>query len=551
MKVFKKIITIVLTLAILGGIGYGAYYLYQKKQSESATPTVAYTEAQVIAGDLVQSVSGTGSVSISSKKNVKLDFDVTLSDILVQEGQTVKEGELLAKVDTVALSSVISTLATELADCNSTIYSLASNYETTDTIKAGVSGRIKSITIQAGDMLQDSMAKNLCISAISLDGLMSIKIDAGDSKVGDSVSLMDGEKSYTGKVLSIDSGVATITFPDYSTLPGANISVVSNGIILGTAQAEIHMPYYLTSTIEGYVSKVYVKVNQTVSSSSYVAYITNIPPSAEYTSAVADRDVAQAKLKAAQEVKDNGGILAPADGIASTIDYESGAALAAGTSLTTLYVGSAKQMVVSIDELDITSVSLGQSAEIAMDAITDKTYSATVSYISQLGTSSSGVTNYSVTLSIDADEQLKIGMNGTATITTGGVSGAALVPIAAIYTDRNGDFVYLYSAEPTTDGTPGVKTYITTGLSNDSYTEVRSGLSIGDVVMISRTASSSTSSSSRTTTSITGLTGTGTGTGTMPSGGTMPSDFGGTGGSGRGTGTGTGTGTGGYNKNGN
>ncbi|MDD2649358.1 MAG: efflux RND transporter periplasmic adaptor subunit [Eubacteriales bacterium] len=545
MKVFKKIVSIVLTLAILGAAGYGAYYLYRKNQDEKATPTVSYTAASVTSGSLVQSVSGTGSVSIAAKKNVKLDFDVTLSDILVQEGQTVTEGEILAKVDTVALNTTIATLASELATCNSTIYSLASDYETTETIKAGVSGRVKSLTIEKGDMLQKAMADNLYIAAISLDGLMSVQIEAGNAAVGNAVTIMDGEKSYAGKVLSIDDGVATITFPDYTTLPGANVNVIVGGVILGSAEAQIHMPYYLTSTIEGYVSKVYAVVNRTISSSGNFAYITNIPPSAEYTSATADRDAAQAKLKAAQEIKDKGGIVAPASGIASTIDFESGDALAAGTALTTLYVGASKQMVVSIDELDITGVSLGQSAEISMDAITGKTYSASVSYISQLGTSTSGVTNYSVTLAIDADEQLKIGMNGTATIITGGVSDAALVPIAAIYTDKNGDFVYLQSQETTEDGLPGIKTYIKTGLSNESYAQVLSGLNIGDSVMISRTAASaaSTSSSARGVTSIIGGdTGAPQGAG-MPAGGTIPSGgAGGTRNYGSGSGSGSGSG---------
>ena len=51
-----------------------------------------------------------------------------------------------------------------------------------------------------------------------------------------------------------------------------------------------------------------------------------------------------------------------------------------------LYVGDEKEMVVSVDELDITSVEVGQNVELAMDAITDHTYAGTVSKISQIGT---------------------------------------------------------------------------------------------------------------------------------------------------------------------
>ena len=167
---------------------------------------------------------------------------------------------------------------------------------------------------------------------------------------------------------------------------------------------------------------------------------------------------------------------------------------AADTLLGSLYVGDEKEMVVSVDELDITSVEVGQNVELAMDAITDHTYAGTVSKISQIGTATSGVTVYDVTLTIEGDDQLKLGMNGTATILVEERENVLLVPIAALNTSRGESYVWLQSASAA-DGEPGVRTPVETGLSDENYAEVLSGLSEGDVVLITREASTSTTDS--------------------------------------------------------
>ena len=157
-------------------------------------------------------------------------------------------------------------------------------------------------------------------------------------------------------------------------------------------------------------------------------------------------------------------------------------------------MGDEKELVVSVDELDITSVEVGQNVELAMDAITDHTYAGTVSKISQIGTATSGVTVYDVTLTIEGDDQLKLGMNGTATILVEERENALLVPIAALNTSRGESYVWLQSAS-VADGEPGVRTPVETGLSDENYAEVLSGLSEGDVVLITREASTSTTDS--------------------------------------------------------
>ena len=172
--------------------------------------------------------------------------------------------------------------------------------------------------------------------------------------------------------------------------------------------------------------------------------------------------------------------------------------------------------------------------ELAMDAITDHTYAGTVSKISQIGTATSGVTVYDVTLTIEGDDQLKLGMNGTATILVEERENVLLVPIAALNTSRGESYVWLKS-DSAADGEPGVRTTVETGLSDENYAQVLSGLDEGDVVLITREASSSSTDSRDGGFDFGSMS---FDMGSMPSGGDMPSGGfpGGGGGSGNGGG---------------
>ena len=177
---------------------------------------------------------------------------------------------------------------------------------------------------------------------------------------------------------------------------------------------------------------------------------------------------------------------------------------------------------------------VGQNADIAMDALTDKTYSAVVSKVSQIGTPNGGVTVYNVTLTIDGDENLKFGMNGTATIRIEEVNDVLLVPLTALNTSRGESYVWLQSDDASSDE-PGVRTTVETGLSDENYAQVLSGLDEGDVVLITREASSSSTDSRDGGFDFGSMS---FDMGSMPSGGDIPSGGfpGGGGGSGNGGG---------------
>jgi HlyD family secretion protein len=140
---------------------------------------------------------------------------------------------------------------------------------------------------------------------------------------------------------------------------------------------------------------------------------------------------------------------------------------------------STSQMVIPVDELDITQVKIGQKANVMADALPGRTFIAEVTKVASEGTVKDGVANYDVTLTLKGAQDLKSSMTAAATIVIDKRENVLLVPSEAIRTTGGRRSVVLLR-----DGA-SVQTDIKVGLANDMYTEIVSGLNEGDKVAIS------------------------------------------------------------------
>jgi multidrug efflux pump subunit AcrA (membrane-fusion protein) len=184
-----------------------------------------------------------------------------------------------------------------------------------------------------------------------------------------------------------------------------------------------------------------------------------------------------------------------------------------GSSITVSDMGSL-EVEVSVSEADIPSVAVDQTATVTFDALDDTEFVGTVKSISPNGTSSSGVVNFTVTLELDhQDGRLRPDMTATADIATQVAENVLTVPVAAVKSDNGSKYVVVMN------GTQQVNTPVTVGVSDDSYTEIKSGVSEGAVVVTGSTTSTSSSSSSSSDTRGGGfMMGGPTGGGTPPAG---------------------------------
>lgn len=156
----------------------------------------------------------------------------------------------------------------------------------------------------------------------------------------------------------------------------------------------------------------------------------------------------------------------------------------------TLSPDETMNLSISVDELDILSIAEGQSADITFDALENQNFTGTVTSISGTASVNGGVAKYTVEIEMEKDDNMRIGMNASATIKVEDAEDILLIPSAALQERGDSTFVYTGQSE---DGTLTDEVEVETGLSDGSNVEITSGLSEGDTVYYTRTISDSQS----------------------------------------------------------
>ena len=536
----RKIITwVVAGVLVLGVAGAGYAYSQGMFGSAEASSTTSYSVVKLTTGDLEKSVTGTGTLSSGTTVNETSPVDVALETVDVTSGQSVKAGDTLATVDTDSIDDLVSSLQDQIDEIDTNIAKLTASSASVSTLTTSVSGRVKAIYAAEGDTVDTVVSANGGLLLLSTDSKMKVEFTISDATlvaIGDKVKVKVGSSFYSGLVEALDAAAktCTVTLSDSSVALDAVATVsTTDGDSLGSGKLAINRPYLVTSS-GGSISTIYVDVNDKVSQRTKLMYVVGVPLGSTYDSYASSRTTLQKQLDTAKALQETGKITATADGVVNTVTAAAGQSVKAGDTLATVLTTGADTLTVSVDELDISSVEVGQTAKVAVDAFTDETFTGKVTAVSNIGTTNSSVTTYKVTIQMDDASKLKLGMNATATIVVQKSEGALLLPLTALNTSQGESYVWLYTGTLPTDTTqdPGTRTVVKTGMSNASYVEITEGLSADDQVVVVRTRSSSSSSSSRNGNS--GFSGFGgeMGGGGM-GGGTPPQGGGGMGGGGR------------------
>ena len=204
--------------------------------------------------------------------------------------------------------------------------------------------------------------------------------------------------------------------------------------------------------------------------------------SAKYDSWVQQRQEKEEHLLTLMRLYEDGALLAPCDGSVSAINYDENTDYSGEDSFTVVTMSPDKQMEVSIsvDETNILSLEVGQTATLTVSSIGSDSYTGTVTEISKTAASSSGVTRYSAVITLDKAEDMLPGMTARAVVNIKGVDNALIIPVDALHQTSTRSFVYTsYDAET---GSYGGMREVTAGISNSEYVEILSGLSEGETV---------------------------------------------------------------------
>ena len=507
---WKKFAVAGVALVVAAGVGW---QMLSPGQSSAASAT-SYTTAEVTRMDVSSSITGSGTLEAADSYSVTTLIEGSILTADFEEGDEVEEGTILYTIDSSDASNSLEQAEISLNQAQRSYNNQLESQEDL-TITAPVAGQVYSIDVEVGD----DVTAGETVATIRDSQTMSLEVsfpadDASSFYVGQSatVTLDSTFETLTGTISKISGTdtvltgnviVRTVTI-DVSN-PGGLSTEQTASAAVGTATSTASGTFTykeeetVTAQVSGEVSSIRVSEGDQVSSGQTLIVLTSDDLDDSLQSASESLRNAEISLENQYENLDDYTITSPIKGTIVDKNYNAGETTEANQVLCTIYDLSYLTMTLSVDELDIASIEVGQSVSIVADAVEDTTYTGTVTKVSVAGTSSGSATTYPVTIRIDETDGLLPGMSVDATIELASAEDVLAIPSAAL---NRGDTVLVTADSPsaangplvestTEDGEDYYSVEVTTGVSGDDYIEIVSGLQEGDTVAYIPTSSSS------------------------------------------------------------
>lgn len=472
----KRFLIFLVVALILGAAGWFAYQRFVvQPQAQAQQPS--YETSAVNRGNILSTVSATGSIEPKAEVSLLFRSAGTVQNVLVAVGEAVKQGQLLAELDTTDLtlalaqakvSQDISAAQLKKLEAPPDPMDVAAAQAAVEVAQAGISSAEAAlVSAQAGyqDLL---VGPNTTQQTINNSQLRQAEI-----------ALNQAQQAYNKIKDQPDAGM----FPQ-----AAELERATSAYEVARAQAaKTEEPATQAQLAQG--------LNQIAQAQSGLrqaqAQVVNAQNSLSdllQGPKQEDIDIARAQLKQAQlsqlqaeHALANAQITAPFDGVISQLNIKQGEQSTNGLPAVVLTDLNGFTMNVLVDEIDVRQVAVGQPVRLSIDALPDAEITGKVTKISPTAANVNNVVAYEVTIVPDpTDEPLRAGMSATAIVTTAEIDDAVLIPNRFITLDRDTGKAYVYKL---VDNQPALQE-VELGLRNERESQVLAGLDAGDTIAL-------------------------------------------------------------------
>lgn len=472
----KKTTKIILAAVVVAAVGFGVYKspIVQKRITSASATAVQQKTATVRKGDINSVVSGSGSIYFDRVSKVASRVSSTVSKIYFSLGDRVKAGDLIAEFDDIDARQSVSDKQ------NSLLQSQLSNEATIQdvnklNVKAPFAGQVTDIKIKKGDTVArggvlftifDNSKFKLVLqfnggdaAKLSLNQSVDVYLTSMMQAVNGKVTYIGSQSTATstgGQVNTVEIEVQNPGAVSAGMIASAEIET-SSGLVssINTAALEYVNKIVVTSETGGIVESISIKDNQKVDSGAVVIKMKNDDVMRNAQLAEMKIDSSKGQVESAEQQLSYYKIYAPIDGIISAQTMKVGDSIKNNDVATTVTDTNLMAFDITIDELDIAKISVGQKVTISVDALTEtatRPLQGEVTKIAFQGNSQNGVTTFPVTIRInEASDKIKGGMNATANIQIGGAKNVLYVPIEAITKMGGKAFVWVKADQATLD----------------------------------------------------------------------------------------------------
>lgn len=433
------------------------------------TGTTQLQTATVTRGSLQATISAAGTLAAVAQVAVQFQNSGQVKAVNVKVGDQVKAGQVMALLDTTSLEAGVVSAQAGLDIAQAQLAT---------TQKGPLASQIKSAEValasaQAG--YQAALAKTA-----NLGDQLVIDQNNLDNAAKE---LNDAQNTYSNLFEFVRSGN-----PRGAYVPPAGQQWSPQKAALDNAKVnyEVAVATYNLDAANVNNSSLASAAAQVAQAQANLDDLKTTPMSQDVQLAKLSVQNAQLALDQAKLNLTKSQLIAPFDGVVAQVNVQAGQPSSASTQPVVLANLSQLEAQVLVAETDVLNVAVGQPAQVTFDALPNRTFDATIVEVALVGQTTSGVVNYPVTIALNqSDPQIRPGMTANVTIVVEQRNNVLLVPNRAIkLTGRQHTVTVIKDGKPTTVN-------VTLGLSGDTESEVTSGLSEGDVVVIPQTTTTS------------------------------------------------------------
>ncbi|GIK38443.1 MAG: hypothetical protein BroJett011_22760 [Chloroflexota bacterium] len=454
----KRIFVFLLIVAtLIGGGVFGYQYLGTPVEPTSLNEDSAVEIVPVERKTLVDTVSASGSIEPEAEVEMKFETGGKVKEVLVQEGQIITAGTVLARLDTTDLEMKVRSAEIDLTQAQANLDQLLEPELAEKVVAARAS--VESAQLNLADLE---------------DGIDPDEVTKAEAALKQTeITLKEAQWAYDQVAYRGDVGA----MPQANELQDATLAYES-------ALADYNLAVKEATPAE------LAAANSTLASAqSSLAELLEEPSAAEIASQQASVDKAQLSLEEAQRNLEDATLVAPTGGVVLQVNIEPGERVLDDATEAALTIAdtSTYLLKMDVDELDIGQVKVGQPATVTLDAFAGQSYAGTVAKISPspASTDTDSIVTYEVTIALDTQEQglgLLSGMTANATIQTKELSEVLVVPTQAVQTDEGSEAITY--VEKLDEQGQVMRVEVELGLRSGSVREVIAGLEEGEQVII-------------------------------------------------------------------
>lgn len=461
-----KVILIGTLLVALVAIGFLFYRMNSSK--DQSIPELRFASA--VKGDISSNVSGSGELVSLNRTQVLSNVAGEIIEVNFSEGDVVTKGSIIAKIDKSDALENIEKIKSDI-ERNKNLLELRNVELYSLNIVAPFRGQITDILVSEG---QSTARNNTILELTDTKTLKATMLFSGniidDLRISDIVNInivplmqtVEGRITYINKnPYPIMGGKMAIDVQVEFDNPGSIMEAMD-------VTAEINLPWGSAKTLEktkveysnkavlrtasgGMIKDVIINKNQFVDEGDPLIRIENddlIESIEEINERLIDLNN---RLKLAKEALDDYTIYSPIDGIIVKSNVVESSSVRVGDEIFIVSNNQNMMFDISIDELDIVNISIGQSVLVSLDAVSQTISRPLSGYVTNIaieGRSDGGVTNYPVTISIDGNYEhlgLRAGMNADARVLLSDARDVLKIPIEAVGMQRGGYYVMVES----------------------------------------------------------------------------------------------------------